>query len=363
MSSADKTASSFGKKVLPVIGAAIISILILLLSFFAIDVIFLLFAAVLLAVFFRGLGNLVSRYTKIPEGFAVLLVCVVLLVIFGFGIWLLAPEVAVQIGGFREFLPKAIKTLSQRISEFSWGKLIVEQIPAWDEIFNRILSSEFLTSVGGIFSTTFGAAANVVVILLLAIYLASEPQTYVSGLIKLFPVDHRSRMREVVGEIGKTLRWWLVGKFFSMLIIGFFTTLGLTLLGVPLALSLGIFAALLTFIPNFGPIVAVIPAVLFALVESPVKAIYVLILYICIQLVESYLITPMIERETVSLPPVLTIFFQIFLGVLVGGLGLILATPLLTVLIVLVKMLYIEDILGDSNVSLPTENLDEPAAG
>jgi predicted PurR-regulated permease PerM len=143
-----------------------------------------------------------------------------------------------------------------------------------------------------------------------------------------------------------------------MLIIGVLTTAGLSILGVPLALSLGIFAALLTFIPNFGPIIAVLPAVLFALVESPTKALYVLALYIGIQMIESYLITPLIERETVSLPPVLTIFFQIFLGVLVGGLGLILATPLLTVIIVLVKMLYIEDILGDKDVNLAGDNKD-----
>ncbi|MCB1023830.1 MAG: AI-2E family transporter, partial [Acidobacteria bacterium] len=228
--------------------------------------------------------------------------------------------------------------------------------------FNEILSSKFLTSIGGAFSSTFGAAANVLVILLLAIYLASEPQTYITGLIKLFPIGRRERIRDVAVEIGETLRWWLVGKFFSMLIIGFLTTIGLSIIGVPLALSLGIVAALLAFIPNFGPIVAVIPAVLFALAESPVKAIYVLILYLSIQLVESYLITPMIERETVSLPPVLTIFFQIFLGVLVGGLGLILATPLLTVIIVIVKMLYIEDILGDSDVTLPVGDNEEPSS-
>ncbi len=355
MSSVNKTPSKFSKKALIGIGTAILAVLTVLLCYLAVDVIFLLFAAILLAVFFRGLGNSVSRYTKLPEGLAVVLVCILLLFVFGMGIWFLAPKIAEQLAAFHEFLPAAIKTFSQRTSEFTWGKLIIEQIPAWEEIFESFVSSEYLRGVGGIFSTTFGVVANVLVLILLSIYLASEPQTYINGLIKLFPIPRRARMKAVIGEIGETLRWWLVGKFFSMLIIGVLTTAGLSIIGVPLALSLGIFAALLAFIPNFGPIIAVIPAVLFALVESPVKALYVLILYICIQMVESYLITPMIERETVSLPPVLTIFFQIFLGVLVGGLGLVLATPLLAVFIVLVKMLYIEDILGDSDVSLQTD--------
>jgi predicted PurR-regulated permease PerM len=178
-------------------------------------------------------------------------------------------------------------------------------------------------------------------------------------LIKIFPAARRERIGEVVDEIGKTLSWWLVGKFFSMLIIGILTTFGLWILGIPLALTLGIITALFAFIPNFGPIIAVLPAVLFALAESPTKALYVLGLYLGIEMIESYLITPLMQRKMVSLPPVLTIFFQIFLGVLVGGLGLILATPLLAVLIVLVKMLYIEDVLGDSDVSLPSESKEE----
>ncbi|MGI8545477.1 MAG: AI-2E family transporter [Aridibacter sp.] len=361
MLKAENNKPTFTKKVLIITGIAILSVSLILLAYSAIDVMFSLFAAILLAVFFRGLGNWISHYTKISEGLAVVLVCVVLLGILSLGIWLLAPEVEQQIIELKEFFPAALDSLRLRLAQYNWGRLVLGQIPAWEGIFNQFVSSRVLTRIGGFFSTTFGVVANLVVILLLAIYLASEPQTYTNGLIKLFPISKRARMREVVGEIGDTLRWWLVGKFFSMLIIGVLTAVGLWILGVPLALSLGIFAALLTFIPNFGPIIAVIPAALFALVESPTKALYVLALYLGIQMVESYLITPLIDRKTISLPPVLTIFFQIFLGVLVGGLGLILATPLLAVLIVLVKMLYIEDILGDSDVVLPSEAVEEKA--
>jgi predicted PurR-regulated permease PerM len=191
-------------------------------------------------------------------------------------------------------------------------------------------------------------------VILLAIYLAIEPNTYLNGFVKLFPVSKRQRTLEVLGTMGETLRQWMLGKFLAMLIIGFATTVGLEIIGVPLALTLGLIAALLTFIPNFGPIIAVTPAILFALVGSPVKALYVLGLYFGIQMVESYLITPLIERETVSLPPVLTIIFQVFMGIFVGGLGLVLASPLLAIILVLVKMVYIEDVLGDT-VETPEE--------
>ncbi len=347
---------SFSKKVLITIGITALFSLAILFVYFAVNVMFLLFAAILLAVFFRSLGEWINHFTKIPEGFAVLIVCLVIIAVFSFAIWLLAPEVADQIIELREIIPQSLNTLGSRISGYAWGNLVLEQIPTWQELFNRIAGSKFLTRISGIFSTTFGVTANIVVIVLMGIYLATSPQYYTKGLIKLFPLSRRDRMREVICEMDETLRWWLVGKSVSMLIIGVLTAVGLWILGIPLALTLGIIAALLAFIPNFGPIIAVAPALLFALVESPTKAIYVLILYLGIQTFESYLITPLVQQKAVSLPPVLTIFFQIFLGVLVGGFGLILATPMLLVIIVLTKMLYIEDVLGDKDVHMPSES-------
>jgi predicted PurR-regulated permease PerM len=361
MSEAEIKEQTFTKKVLITAGIAILFSVALVLAYFAVDVIFSLFAAILLAVFFRGLGDLVSRSTKISEGVSLLLVCVGLGGIIGGAIWVLAPDIVEQLKQLREVFPQTLNTLSQRISEYSWGQLIVEQIPAWQQVSERFASSGFLTRVGGVFSTTLGIFANLIVIILMAIYLAGDPEPYTKGLIKLFPVSRRPRIGEVIGEISETLRWWLVGKFVSMLIIGILTTIGLSLLGIPLALTFGIIAGLLAFIPNFGPIIAVTPAALLGLAESPVTALYVLALYLGIQMVESYLITPMINRETVSLPPVLTIFFQMFLGVLVGGLGLILATPLLAAIVVIVKMLYIEDVLGDE-ISVPRVDKDEDLA-
>jgi predicted PurR-regulated permease PerM len=133
-----------------------------------------------------------------------------------------------------------------------------------------------------------------------------------------------------------------------MAVVGTTTTLGLWLLGVPLALTLGLLAALFGFVPYIGPLVAAIPALLLALMNGPQLALYVLLLYLTIQLIESYILTPIVEQQAVSLPPALTITVMLLLGVLVGGLGLALAAPLTACVLVLIKMLYVEDALGDS---------------
>lgn len=130
-----------------------------------------------------------------------------------------------------------------------------------------------------------------------------------------------------------------------MAIIGACTAVGLWALGVPLALTLALLAAALTFVPNFGPILAAVPAVLLGLLESPTKALYVVLLYVGVQTVESYVLTPLIQKRTVSAPPALTILAQVLLGVLVGGLGVVLATPLTAVALVLARELYVRDVL------------------
>lgn len=125
-------------------------------------------------------------------------------------------------------------------------------------------------------------------------------------------------------------------------------------------MTLALLAGLLSFIPNFGPIISAVPALLIAFVDSPITAVYVMILYIGVQLIESNVITPLIERETVELPPGLTVVFQLGLASLVGGLGLVLATPLLAMIVVVVQLVYLQDILGDKEESLVSDDFLQP---
>ncbi len=343
----NSTEKGFARKVLIAVGLVCLTLLLLLLLYYAFDVLLLVFGAALLAIFLRGLADILSRFVNISEGIAVLVVSALLIAVLAGAVALLAPDVAEQVAHLREQLPISARKASDYISQFGWGRAIIEQLPSFEGIRNNLGTSTLLTGVSGFFTSTIGAVGNFFIVVLLSIYLAAEPRFYTRGFTNLFPLDKRTRVRQILVAISETLRWWLIGKLGSMLFIGILTWIGLMLLGVPLALTLGLIAGLLSFIPNFGPIISALPALLLAFIESPTKALYVLILYIGVQLIESNLVTPLIERETVEIPPALTIVFQLTLAVLVGGLGLVLATPLLAVLLVLVQMVYIEDVLHD----------------
>jgi predicted PurR-regulated permease PerM len=347
----------FASRVAITIGFIVITAILLGAFFVAFDILLMVFAASLLAIFLRGLADILGRWVRLGEGWLVLIVSLLLVAVLAGGIALLAPSVAEQVRHLREELPRSAQAAADYVAQFGWGRALIDQLPGAETIRENVNPSMLLSGVSGIFSSTVGAVVNFFIVVLLAIYIAVEPRLYIRGMIKLFPKHRRHRATQVVWAVGDTLRWWLIGKFASMLFIGVLTWIGLSILGVPLALTLGLIAGLLSFIPNFGPILSAIPALLLAFIDRPVMAVYVLALYVGVQLVESNIVTPLIERETVELPPALTIAFQLAMAILIGGLGLVLATPLLAVILVLVQMVYIEDVLGDRVVEVTEKKL------
>src|SRR5690606_36802323 len=187
------------------------------------------------------------------------------------------------------------------------------------------------------------------------LYAAVDPGLYQRGVRHLVPKHRRQRADEVLCTLGSTLRWWIVGKLASMAIVGTLIGIGLALLGVKMALLLGIIAALLALVPNFGPVIAAIPAILIAWSQSSQLALYVLVLFVAVEFAESYLVLPLIQREAVDLPPALIIVFIVLMGTLAGALGVLVATPLLAALMVLISMLYVEDRLGDTSADVAGE--------
>jgi predicted PurR-regulated permease PerM len=138
------------------------------------------------------------------------------------------------------------------------------------------------------------------------------------------------------------MRKWLIATLISMAIIAAMTTTGLLLLGIPAALALGLIAGLLQFVPTVGPIVSAVPAAVVALVVSPLHVLWVILLYLVTQQIESNMITPIVMRRAVDLPPALTLLTQALMTVLFGFLGLLLAVPLVAITMVLVRRLYVE---------------------
>lgn len=342
--------TSIARSVLVATTIIVAVILLVVLVYFTIDVILLIFSAALIAIFLRGLAMPVGRYLKIGDVWSVLLVTLLLILVLAGGITLLAPSVNEQIQVLRVQLPETARAAAEFLGRYTWGQTILNQLPGVDQIMGMVATGSLIAGVGGVFASTIGAVGNFFIVVLLAIYFASEPRLYSDGLAKLFPIRQRRRAQEVFAAIGQTLQWWLIGKVASMIFIGILTWIGLSIIGVPMALTLGLIAGLLSFIPNFGPIISAIPAVLFAFIVSPISALYAAGLFIGVQIIESNLVTPFIERRTVELPPALTVVFQLGLAVTIGGLGLVLATPLLAVVVVLVQMVYLEDILGDQTI-------------
>lgn len=330
------------------IGAAFLFLVALL--WFASTVVLLVFSSVLVAVLLCDASGFVERRLRLSHGLAlaaVLLLVVGLLALWG---WLLAPSIVAQTQQLIADLPNAAQRLRDFLEQHEPLKALVRALPSPQELLSD--ASALATRAGTVFSGVLGGVGHFVFIIFVAIYLAAQPGVYTRGLVKLIPPNKRGRGKAVLDELGKTLTLWLRGKLISMAVIGTTTAIGLTLLDVPLALALGMVAGLFDFIPYIGPLLAAVPALLIAFSQSPALALYVLILFVAVQSIEAYLLSPLIDRKMVSLPPALTITMQVLMGLTFGLGGVALATPLTAAITVVVAMLYVEDTLDDE-VRLP----------
>ena len=208
-------------------------------------------------------------------------------------------------------------------------------------------ASPWAIRVAGAAGSTFGALGDAALVLVMGIYLAMAPRVYRDGLVRLMPLSVRARVGETLDACGNGLSRWLLGQSISMLFVGAITALGLWLLEVPLALSVGVLSGLLAFIPFFGAIVGGLLAVLLGFMQGPDTALYVLILALVIQQIEGNVLMPLVERWAVGLPPVLGIAATVMFGVLFGLLGVLLAAPAMIVLMVVVQRLYIQGVLEE----------------
>ncbi|WP_103028808.1 AI-2E family transporter [Salinibacter altiplanensis] len=334
-------------------GLAVGGVLLVVLATQLVQVLFTVFAGILLAVFLAGVTQQLTDDTVLPRPLALALTLLGLVGVL-MGLWALAgPDISEQASALATLLPNAAERLAARVraavQQYGWmGQYVSpsQLLPPVSSVLGRVTN---------VFRGTLNLFVNGFIILFIGIYGGAAPQSYLKGTVQLVPPSSRPRAREVLSAVGRALRWWLTGRLILMLIVGVLTATGLKTVGIPSPIALGLLAALFSFVPYLGPILSVLPALLVASLIGPTEVFYVLLVYGAVQLLESYLIAPLVQQQAVHIPPATVITAQFIGGASAGAGGVLLATPFAIVVIVLVQTLYVEDVLGDE-VSLLGEH-------
>lgn len=304
------------------------------------DVLLLAFAGVVFAAVLRALSAPLSRYAHIPGRWSVLIVVVALLALMVGASWLFGSQVSVQMSELTRRVPEAVLKLRDWISAQPMGGAVMD---AMQQARNG--GDEALKGITRFASGTIGALANALLIVFVALYLAFEPRLYIEGALRLVPLSGRDNARQALFAAGRALRKWLLGQGIAMLGVGIATGIGLAMIDIPLALALGIVAGIAEFVPIVGPIIAAIPGILIGFSVSPQAALYAAIVYLVVQQLEGNLITPLAQRWAVALPPAVSLLSVVAFGLLFGVMGVLFATPLAVVTMVLLRELYVKDVL------------------
>ena len=204
-----------------------------------------------------------------------------------------------------------------------------------------------------VFTAPFTFGVYALFIFFAGLFLAISPELYREGVVNLFPDRQKGKLRDVMDRCAEALWAWTKARLAAMAITGTLTGLALWALGIPMALTLGALTALLVFVPNIGSLIAAVPPVLIAFQQGGLTPLWVLLAYIGVQMLESYIITPYVIGEGTGVPPALVITAQLVFGILFGALGVLFATPLVLVTMILVTRYWIHGGLGDRSVEAP----------
>jgi predicted PurR-regulated permease PerM len=290
-------------------------------------VLLVLFAGVLLALVLAAAADFVARHTRAPRWAALALVVVTLLALVVVALVSAVPAIAAQVSELARELPTAIHALRARLVHLS-----LVAAPAAPNANGgpdaNVLASSALTAV----TTSVEVVGGLVVIFFVGVYGAAQPRAYLDVAVGIAPEAHKERLHHALRNASHDLTRWLLGRLVAMLFVGVTSTIAFVVLGVPLALTLGLLAGLLTFVEYIGAIASAIPPALLAFTKSPTLAVAVLGIFTVLHVIEGYVLTPLLARATVRIPPAFALAGQLVAAAIVGPLGLTFATPLLVVI-------------------------------
>jgi predicted PurR-regulated permease PerM len=301
-----------------------------------VDLLLLLFACALVALILLTITNAVRRRTRLPFGLALTLSVLVLLVVLAGAFAFFGATIQGEFAELAQRLPAAWADVQTMLRTSPIGAAVLERAqglaPSGQALVNAVTTA--LAAVGG-------ALSGLAIVLVGGLYLAAQPRLYQGGLLRLVPTASRTQVAETLDAITVSLRNWLKGQALGMLFVGVATGLGLWLVGVPAAWAIGLVAGLAEFVPYLGILVAGIPAIVLGFGQGTDTGLWTIAVLIAVQQIQGNLVMPLLQNRMVDLPPAITIFGIIAAGILFGVAGVLLATPLTIVVLVLVRRLYL----------------------
>jgi len=301
-------------------------------------VLLLIFAGIVIATVIRAASNPLARRTGISDPIAVSIVSAVMLAAVIAGLWLFGQQLLMQTDQLWTAIQAAWEKIQGRVADSAILSSAMDSAQAaagGTEAMNRIAKGTF---------TVFGGLGDLVLVAFLAIYLAVDPATYRNGFLALMPGSSRKHIGDAFDKAGSSLRKWLLGQLGAMVFVGVLAAIGLSIIGVPMAIPLGILLGVLDFVPVVGPFIGALPGVVIAFAQGPDLALKAIAVYVAVQFIEGHLVIPMAQKWAVSMPPALAMAAIVAAGVLFGLPGIFFALPLAVVTTVLVRELYAERI-------------------
>lgn len=327
----------------------------------------LVLAGIVVAVLLLAVAEPIEHRMKLSARWSLFVAGGTIGLIIALVFWLVGSQVHSQFADLAVRLPQAVQSFEARIAKAIPGIEADEDAaaPGGASSQNQSASQEEQADQGrtsGILSlsrdvvswlTSFGATAlevlaNLILVIIAGVFFAADPATYRRGLVKLLPPSCHSRVNDTLVDCGHALHSWLMAELLAMATVGVLVGLGTWVVGLPSPLALALFAGLMEFIPIVGPLLGAVPALLLALTQGGTTFLWTVLLFLAIQQLESNVITPMIQRRMVRIPPALLLFSVLALGLLFGVLGIVVAAPLTVVTFVIVNRLYIRDALHEA---------------
>lgn len=301
----------------------------------------LVFAAIVIAAVFDAIASWLCRLTGMKRSLALTLAVIGVIALFAGVFFLFGSQLAQEFDTIVETVPGALQSVLGFLDGYGLGDNARQLAQTGGADLSKLLSQ-----AGGYALAAGSSVADFVLVLVGAIFMASDPATYRRGLLLLIPRRGEETAALALADASRGLRGWMMGQAVSSLVVAALTWAGLALLGVPAAGGLGLIAGLLDVIPMVGPVIAGAPAVLLAFTVSPMTALWTLVLFLVIQQLQGNFLQPMIQKHAVDVPPAVLLFAVFAAGLLFGFLGVLLAAPLTIVVFVFTQRIYVRAILG-----------------